>query len=230
MKPALSKGLTIVLVAFVAVIGSVGGRLAWDAVTAEEKTEPKPPPLEVINEEAAKPKFEGEILGVFIGPYGAQVPEKFVTYEELCGDQYTVEVDDARAGDLWLDLRLPDSYKLDEQSLNTGVIACGDMVYAARWEYSTLQESGVAGRLFISRSLFAYTEFEVSQERIGTQEINGVEAIVVEPLSENGIASQAGVIFPGDSATTIIGGNALPLSELLKIAGLVAETLKQSDD
>jgi hypothetical protein len=226
MGSAVSKLLTIGLVALVAVLGSIGGRAAWDAVTAEEKAEPKPPPLEVLNEEAAKPKFEGEILGVFIGPYGAQVPEKFTTYEELCGEELTVEVDDSRAGELWLDLRLPEPFVLDTESLNTGVIACGDTVYAARWDYNALQPSGYPGHLLVVRSPLKYSEFEVSAERVHSTSIAGVDAVYIEPLSENGISSMAGVIFPGESVTTEIQSEGIPKGDLLRVAELVAAAIK----
>ena len=226
MRPAISKLLTVGVVAMVAVFGSIGGRLAWNAVTAEEEQVPQPPPLDVLNGEAAKAKFEGEILGVFLGPYGAEVPDKFTTYGELCGDEQTVEVDDAKAGDLDLAISLPEPFKLDTESMNTGVIACGDTVYAARWEYSAPQPSGYPGSMVIVRSLFKYTGVDASTGRIHTGQIGGLPAIIVDPLSEDGIGSAASVIIPGESGITQIGSSGVPAKDLLEVAELVAAAIK----
>jgi hypothetical protein len=228
-QTVIPKAVTILAVAAVAVIGSIGGRAAWDAVTAEEKAQPKPPPLEVLNDEAAKPKFEGELLGVFVGPYGAKIPSEFITYDDICGDEPTVEVDESRAGGLALPLSLPEPFKLNKESLNTGVIACGDTVYAARWEYRAVQPSGYPGAMIIARSVLKYVEREVSTGRVQIEEIAGLPAIVVYPLDEDGIGSQAGVIFPGESVLTEIQSEGVPRSELLKVAEIVAGSIEEQD-
>lgn len=225
----MSRSLTIGLVAVIAVVGSIGGRALWETVTAEDEPKAEPPPLDTLNDEAAKDKFEGEVLGVFIGPPEAQLPDNLVTYEEVCGSKPTEQVDWDKAGDLDIAVSLPDPFKLNPDSLNTGVIACGDTVYSARWEYSAPQLNGYPGSLIIARSPFKYAEFNVSTERVVTDDIGGLPAVYIKPLSENGIGSAAGVIFPGDSVTTVISSSGVPDADLLKVAEIVAAKIKEGN-
>ena len=209
---------TVALVAGIAVVGSLAGRAVWESVTAQDEPRAEPPSEETISNELTKPRFKGEVRGVFIGPPGAQVPDQFMTYEETCGSAPTEEVEWDRAGDLNLirvgdlaaGLALPAPFTLDAESPNTGVVACGDKVYAARWEYAAPQPSGYPGSLVIARSSFKYAEFDASADRVQEIEIGGLPAISVEPLSPTGISSAAGVIFPGDSVTTVISSSGVP--------------------
>ena len=125
MRFFASRLATIGLVAVVAVGASLAGRAVWESVTAQDAPKAEPPPLTVINEEATKPRFEGEILGVFIGP-AEKMPDTFVTYEDLCGSATTELVSWEKAGELDLAVSLPGQYKLESDSPNTGVFACGD--------------------------------------------------------------------------------------------------------
>jgi hypothetical protein len=213
--------LTVILVAATAVGGSLAGRAVWGSL-AEEEPKANPPPLDVLNSEAASEKFQGELLGVFIAPRGVEVPDKFTTYEELCGSKATEQVAWEKAGEFGLDVELPEPFKLDEGSLNTGVVACGDTVSGARWEYRVLQPSGYPGQLFIARSEFKYFEIEASPGRVHQTEFGGVPAVFIDTLSDNGIGPSAGVIFPGAEVTTQIVSNGVPREHLLKVAEIVA--------
>jgi hypothetical protein len=228
MRVTLSRLLTIGLVAGLAVIGAAGGRALWDSVIAQDEPRANPPPLDVINAEAAKPKFQGELLGMFIGPIGAKVPDKFTTYDP-CGSNPGEQLAWDKAGEFDLKADLPDSLVLDTTSLNTGVIGCGDTVYAARWEYGSPQPNGYPGSLIIARSGFKYDEFDVSPDRVHTTEVGGLPAIVIDPLSENGISSVAAVIFPGDRVTTSISSEGIPRTDVMKIAELVADAIKKGE-
>jgi len=227
LKFLLSNSFTIVLVAAVAVGASLAGRALWDSVTAQDVPKAQPPPLAVLQEEDAKPKFEGEILGVFIGPPEAKVPDKFVTYEDVCGTQVTEAAGWDEAGPYDLKVALPEPFRLVPDSMNTGVVACGGTVYAARWEYSALQPSGYPGQLFIVRSRFNAEVFEAPAERIQATEIGGVPAVYIAPLSENGIGRAAGVVFPGDAVTTSIISHGIPADDLLKVAEIVAAAIQK---
>lgn len=229
MRFATSRLLTIGLVAIIAVVGSIAGRAVWETVTAEDAPKAEPPPLETLNDEAASPKFEGEVLGVFIGPPDAKVPDKFVTYEDLCGSKTSEQVSWDRAGEFDLTVNLPEPFQLNPDSLNTGVIACGDTVYAARWDYSALQPNGYAGGLTIARSPFKDKQFAVSAERVQATEIGGLPAVHIKPLSANGIGSAAGVIFPGDSVNTAIYSSGIPDTDLLKVAAIVAAAIQEGN-
>lgn len=228
MRSFASRLVTIGLVAAVAVAGSLAGRAVWESVTAQDVPVAQPPPLSVINDEAAKPRFEGEILGVFIGP-ADKVPDKFVTYDELCGSATTEQVSWEKAGDFDLKLTLPEQYKLDPNSLHTGVFACGDQVTSASWEYSVLQPGGYPGILLIHRSPTRYVEFDASADRVKATEIGGLPAIYVEPLSPSGVASVAGVVFPGERITTTMHSSDIPAADLLKVAEIVAAAIQKGE-
>ena len=229
MKRVLSGLLTIGLVAGVAVLGSLAGRAVWENVTAEDAPKAVAPPVDVLEEEAASDKFEGEILGVYIGPLGAEVPGKYITYEEICGSQPSEQVSWDKAGEFDISLELPTPFALNRDSLNTGVIACGDTVYAARWDYAATQPSGYPGSLIIVRSVFKDFGFDASSRRVRDTEIGGLPAVYISPLSENGIGSGAGVIFPGDTIATSIHSSGVPEADLLRVAELLAAEIARGD-
>jgi hypothetical protein len=226
MKRLLPRLLTVVLVAAIAVIGSVAGRAVWDAVTGQEQPEARPPPWDVLEESAAKPPFGGEILDVYIAPSGSPVPDEFTTFEKVCGTLATVEVPWDKAGDLKLEFTLPEPFQLVPDSMNTGVISCGDTVYAARWEYSLAQPNGYPGSITVARGRFGNQELEVAADRIETTEIGGLPAIYIKPLSPSGVSSSAAIIFPGEGVVTEIQSGGVPETELLKVAEAVAAAIK----
>ncbi len=226
MRPFASRLITIGLVAAIAVIGSLAGRAVWESVTAQDVPKAEPPPLSVINEENAKPDFEGEILGTFIGP-ADKVPDKFVTYEDLCGSAPTEPVSWDKAGEFDLALTLPESYQLLPNSLNTGVFACGDQVTVARWDYAAPQPNGYPGVLLIVRHPVKYVEFDASADRVKATEIGGLPAVYIEPLSPNGVSSAAGLVFPGERVTTKIHSAGIPSADLLEVAEIVAAAIQK---
>lgn len=226
MRPFASRLITIGLVAAIAVIGSLAGRAVWESVTAQDVPKAEPPPLNVVNEENAKPDFEGEILGVFIGP-DDKVPDKFVTYEDLCGSAPTEPVSWDKAGEFDLALTLPEQYKLAADSLLAGVFACGDQVTSAGWHYTAPQPNGYPGVLIIVRHPVKHDQFDASADRVKATEIGGLPAVYVEPLSANGVGSAAGVVFPGERVTTAIHSAGIPSADLLEVAEIVAAAIQK---
>ena len=228
MRRSLSVAATIAGVALVALAGSVAGRVLWDEVFAGEKNDATPPGLSAIDEEYSKERFEGELLDVFVAPPGREVPDEFTAYDDVCGDGPTTQVPSDQAGELDLSVSLPDRFRLEPDSLNTGVIACDGHVYAARWEYSFVQDSGYPGSLVIARSRLQHVEFEASVDRVSIEEIAGQPGVYIRPLAENGVGSAAGVIFRGDSVTTALYSSGIPASDLLEAAEAIAGRLTES--
>lgn len=91
------------------------------------------------------------------------------------------------------------------------------------------QPNGYPGRLIIARSGFKYDEFDVSSDRVHATEVGGLPAIVIDPLSENGISSVAAVIFPGGQVTTRVSSVGIPRPDVMKIAQLVADAIKKGE-
>jgi len=232
MRLALSRILTIGLIAAIAVIGSIAGRAVWEGVTAQDKPLALSPSQEALSEESAAAKFEGELLGIYIidandSDAAARVPDKFVTGKEVCGSQRTEQVSWDRAGEFGLTISLPEPFRLVPDSLNTGVIACGSTVYAARWEYSALLASGYPGSLIIARSPFKYVQFGAPAQRVHATEIGGLPAVYIEPLIPSGIGSAALVVFPGDAVITEITSSGIPDADLLKVAEIVGAAIAE---
>lgn len=155
------------------------------------------------------------------------MPDKFVTWEEMCGSAPTEQVGWDKAGEFGLAFALPESYQLLPNSLNTGVTACGDLVIGARWDYAAPQPNGYPGSLLVARSPFKYREFDASADRIKATEIGGLPAVYIEPLSPNGVSSAAGVVFPGERVTTAIYSTGIPAADLLKVAEAIAVAIKK---
>jgi len=226
MRLFASRLITIGLVAVIALVGALAGRAVWESVTAQDDPRAEPPPLNVINEENAKPNFEGEILGVFIGP-DDKLPDKFVSWEEMCGSATTEQVAWEKAGEFDLAVTLPEPFKLNISSPNTGVFVCGDQVTSARWEYTAAQPNGYPGMLIVGRYPIKYFEFDASADRVKATEIGGLPAVYVAPLSPNGVGSAAGVVFPGERVTTAIHSAGIPAADLLKVAEMIAAAIKK---
>jgi hypothetical protein len=199
-----------------------------EAATAQKPPRPSPPTDAQLEEEARQPRFRGEVLGIYIAPPGASVPDKFLTAEELCGfGESSVQVPWDRAGELDLSLQLPPQYRLNEQSLNTGVIACGDKVYAARREFEvTLESLYYPASVLIGSSVFSYDTVDVAENRVKPTTIAGRDAVLIEPLIPSGLVSPSRVVFPADFGSVFIMAIDLPLTDLLDLAEIVAKAIR----
>jgi hypothetical protein len=182
-----------------------------------------------IDDEREKPRFSGELLGIFIAPRGDAVPEGFRTFESVCGPSASTDlVPESQAGEFGMSLNLPSSYQLQQESLNTGVVACAGRVYAARWHYAVqISSTGNTADVVIVRSLFNHVLADVAADRVKATSIESRDVIVIEPLTTpNGISSWSAVIFPEPFGMTEIQAGGLPLDELLQLAESVAIATK----
>jgi len=183
--------------------------------------------LKELEQERQQPRFVGELLGIFNRPSSdVPLPEGYQTYTDVCGSLPTVDVRRERAGALDLTLNLPPDYVLQADSMNTGVIACGDTVYAARWEYTHKASNGMTANIVIGRGIFRYEEYDVAASRVKTAVFAGREAVLIEPWTPDGLAQRSGVLFPEPFGVTFIHAADLPLDELLRLAEIVAEATK----
>ena len=217
-----------------------------DGSPAEAELPPGPvhPGRELFREERLKPRFQGELLGIFIAPRAVAVPDKFLTFEEICGpDALTARVPDERAGQFDLKVQLPPEYVFQPESMNTGVIACapqdqmeirgpenlrlkdpeGGVVYAARWDYAVTPYTGAPAGVSIDRGLFKYTTFDAAVDRVKVITVGGRQAVLIEPITPDGVSSASLVVFPEPFGTTWIAAADLPLSDLLEVAEIVAK-------
>ena len=249
---ALKWSLSLLLLAGVGFGAFFGVRALRDAPGGDgspgeaEAQAPGPigPSSEVFEAELSKPRFVGEVLGIFIAPPEVPVPDKYLTFKDICRpDTLTPRVSDERAGQLDLKFQLPPEYIFQPDSMDTGVIVCAPrdqieilgpeslrlrdpeagVVYAARWEYAATQPSGHLGRLLIVRSLFPYRQYDVAADRVKATVIGGRPAVLVEPITPDGVSSVAAVIFPEPFGVTEVHSTSVPLADLLAVAEIVAK-------
>lgn len=209
-------------------VGFFGARFLRTTLLADpERLMPIPDHSALLAAERQKPRFVGDIAGIFLAPRGEPVPEHYVTYEDVCDSQPAIEVSPQRAGMLALPLKLPSEYILVEDSLNTGVIACGNTVSGARWQYDgPRQSTGIVPYIVIGRSLFTHDEIDVAVDRPTSTVIGGREAVVLEALTPDGYDQHARAWFPEPFGYTFIQATDLPHADFMTLAELVASATR----
>ncbi len=222
------------LLAAIAALGAgtfFGVRLLVDRVFVEAQGQDGivPPPESVFEQERRAPRFAGDVSGIFIGPPGVPVPPQYVTYDEVCPEgTATVEVPPAQAGVLALELDLPSTFVLREDSLDTGVVACDGTVYAARWDYAYRGTNGMTSDIVIGRTILTSTDgWDVAAYRARSTVIGGRKAALIEPMTPDGLASRSAVFFPEPFGMTFIAAANLSRDDLLALAELVARATKK---
>lgn len=215
-----------------AVIAAIGAgaffsvRLLMDGFFAEAQDSDTviTPQEDIFDRERQEPRFAGDILGIFIGPSDSPAPSQYVTHDDVCPPgATTVEVPREQAGVLDLRLDLPGEFVLQDDSVNTGVIACDGAVYAARWHYLYKSASGMTADIVIGRTLFNHWDgWDVAASRVHATVIAGRDAVVIEPVTPDGLASRSGVAFPEPFGMTFISAANLSSDELHRLAERVA--------
>src|SRR5438132_7518899 len=231
---------TFLLLAAVAVVSFFLVRIltddsSHDVARGQANASPAPNPLELIlAEDAKKPRFVGEIQGIYISPDEQTVPEQHQV--PPCQAKRHVPVSWDQAGQFALNVQLPPKFIFKPDDMNTGVIACeGAEVYTARWAYELPQPQFVdyPARLFIARGRSSWIYADASADRVKTVDLGGRLAVVVEPVRPEGAGSlgqdgtQASVSFPETFGMTSVTSTGVPLSDLLEVAKIVGSATKQ---
>lgn len=226
--PFFSTTSKVILALALLASGYVGAKALRSTLQAEEDARRFAPPANfaglesAISAERKMPRFIGTIDGIFVAPEGIPVPETYTTFESLCGEQRGVSVPWERAGELDLELTLPEGYVLRHDDINTDVVACGETVFVARRVYTG--PSG--GEVIIGRTLFGSSELDVAVDRPKIVHINGRDAVVVEPLTEDGFLQTAYAWFPEPFGKTFINTLDISRSEFNELVALVAASTR----
>jgi len=208
-------------------LGATGGG-AFFAVRAITGQEGDVHPSIIAYEDALKadqlkPRFEGDVLGVFIAPPDNPVPEQY--RGARCAGS-TVLAPWGQAGQFGLSIDLPPKFEFQPEDLNTGVIACDGHVYAARWAYHFRSAGGGVGSVVIARGEGRWQPYDVAVDGVEIIATGGRPAILLEPIAPDLANTSAVVMFPEPFGMTSIQAAGLPMSELLQIAELVGNATR----
>ena len=177
-------------------------------------------------QEEHKPRFSGEIGGIFLASEGTPIPEKYSQGKTICNEQKSWIVSDDQAGVLSLDLQLPEEFVLDTESLNTGTVACDGGVTVSRKSYLYYWPNGDTGDIVIGRSFLTYDEQSVASDRVRAQKIAGRDVVIINTVTEYGYWDHAYAYFPEPFGVTFIQAFSLPRSEFMKLVELVASSTR----
>ena len=172
-----------------------------------------PPALSDVEQE---PRFEGELLGIFIGP---QIPEHIIGRDHVCLPGTPIK--EVEPGELGLEVDLPPRYLRQDPLITFDVAACGLRVLRAQRTY--LLEGAPEASITIGRRVFSYGMYDVAASRVETTVFAGREAVLIAPSVAAGSDGRSAVLFPEPFGVTEVQASSLPLADLLELAELVAE-------
>lgn len=185
-----------------------------------------PPTDPALAAERAKPRFSGEIGGIFLAPEGTPIPEKYTTFDDLCTEQKSWTVPDDQAGALTLVLDLPEEYILDVESVNTGTVACDGGVTGSRKSYLYQLPNGDTADIVVGRTFSGYDTINVAADRVSLENISGRDVVIVNTVTEAGYWDHAYAYLPESFGDTYISASQLPRAEFLKLVELVASATR----
>lgn len=221
--------LGIVLLIFLGGAGFAAGRY----LTGEAGTEAQEPDQAVgldaelatvqqrSDEDQQKPRFVGELLGIYIAPTTDQWPEQIQReHDELNagGCRYGLLADAAHL-DFPRTLNMPPKY-----TLTTGfprALACSGSPASIVWEYTVTGPHNTPANLSIVRGVFEAYDFDVASDRISATVIGGRDAILIRANSPDGLAQRSVVIFPEAFGMTAILAFNLSETDLMIVAEAV---------
>ncbi|HXF50393.1 MAG TPA: hypothetical protein VNM43_01780, partial [Dehalococcoidia bacterium] len=191
------------LLALIAILGGVGfgaGRFLLDRGGTEAQSPETPrftPQLErLLEEEKQKPRFTGEILGIYIAPQEGQIPPEYLPAKALCTSGSTeLPWEDGKVMDFPRTLVLPPEYEQVEGP-SSGVFSCNGVVTHVNRECLFRGVSGLPANIIIGRTINRGEKIDAAAERISVAVIGGRRAIVVKPVTADATAQTAEIIFP----------------------------------
>ena len=169
----------------------------------------------------AKPRFVGEILGIFIAPTETDWPEALRKDREARVSGGCTYASRDRAGDL----------DFAEEPVVTGfiqtpeepvVVQCSGSVTGVNREYQGMAASGAPATLLIARGVSRAWGADVAVDSVTEAKIGGRDAIIIKPATPDGIGQTSLVIFPEPFGITIVYAFSLSETELLAVAEAVA--------
>lgn len=182
--------------------------------------------LRLLSVEDAKQRFVGDIGGIFIAPDDTTpVPEEYTSYKDVCGDFPTIPMQWGDAGQLDLRVELPKKYELVVDDMNTGVVGCKNVAYAARRFYRVVQEDREAF-VVIGRSILEHDTWSLAHDRLELVSSGGRQVILANTLTSDGSVDMGLAWIPESFGTTFITSSGLPRKDFLELVALIASTTR----
>jgi hypothetical protein len=175
--------------------------------------------------ETAQPRFVGELLGIFIGPTEDTWPKDLQdeASQRLAGGCVDVPRSEAKSLDFPRPVALPKEYSPEEL---VPARVCSGQVAGLTWGYTVSGVEGIPGHVQISRSIGKARTYDVASDRVSVEHFGGREAIFIRPITPDGLAQIAYVLFPEPFGVTGVQTFNLSEADTTAVAQAVAEASK----
>jgi hypothetical protein len=175
--------------------------------------------------ETAQPRFVGELLGIFIGPTEGTWPKDLQdeASQRLAGGCVDVPRVEAKSLDFPRPIALPKEYSPEDL---VPARSCGGQVAGLTWGYTVSGVEGIPGHVQISRSVGKARTYDVASDRVSIEHFGGRDAIFIRPVTPDGLAQIAYVLFPEPFGVTGVQTFNLSEADTTVVAQAVAEASK----
>lgn len=165
-----------------------------------------------------------EMAGIFFASHDVPVPLQYVTLEDICTRSLELAPTPIDPELPTTPFTLPAEYELVADGMNTGEVECNGVTWSDRWEYRVVGDWPEVGLAIVGRSLLTHDIVRsVEVDLLEIVEIGGQTAVLLMPeLRPDSRPMRGAVWFPKPYGYVFIATSRLPLSELMRIARIVA--------
>ncbi len=223
MKPPI-----IAAVLFAVLLGVVAYLAVswWGTDSAPSEANPPPPPVlrddafVPLTAEAGRPRFVGELLGIFLAPSKDQFPpEVRGAMDRLAAGRCDyAPIEDAAAIAMPRQPELPSNLTPPASPI---AVACGGVVTGMNYEYSGTSANGLPATVLIARSVAGGWGVDAARDRVSLSAVGGRQIIIVRPETADATGQTSQVIMPEPFGLTAIHAFNLNETELREVAAAV---------
>ncbi len=176
---------------------------------------------------AGAPRFNGQILGMYIAPSIDDWPPAFRDERErtIAGGCVNEPTGQGELG-FMQPLTLPPGFEPAgylESTGNPEVVACGGRITGLNFEYRKTNGDGTPGAVLVTRGVARAETVDAAASDVRARTVGARQAVVIAPSVLGAPAQRSMVLFPEDFGATIVHAFNLPNDDLLAFAAAVAE-------
>lgn len=217
--------LTVLLLGALAAGGFFAGRQLLAGGASQAKQPSLFGQIEAAQTAAATgERFQGELLGITIASSMDRLPASAQAQQQSMRDAgcTRITMEEARGLDFPRPLVMPAGYTAFEDE-DSGATACGGKASGIGRDFATRGPADTPGNVFVGRGTTRYEVLDVAATRVSVRSIGGRDAVVVGPVTPDGLAQQSEVLFPEPFGMTVVYGFSISEEQLLPVAEAVAE-------